>query len=254
MATRPNREMDDMDQRFAPFGLRPLPDEEVWALAMAGVVMPTGAPGAALYLTHVAGVDCFTAELRQWGEVVAAGIASGRYKARGGHYRRAYVESYPGTWGAFAVADGLSLAMFGNAPGLNDRTAALKCGAQAYQRIRDFVGGCAVTAMAEYRCALEWALGYRRDRVFEGRWEGVTGQNWDEARRDAKLGYHRSAYPLFAPGCGRIVPLKDQADSFEDQPETLYPALRPSGCWDDGYARRMKRECPVTIIYAPPRK
>lgn len=244
----------DLDQRFAVFGLRPLPDEEVWALALASMVVPEGSPGAAAYLSHVAGVDCFAGELAKWGRMVAQGVAQGRYVGRGGQRRRGYVEGYKEAWGRFAVADGLSLAIFGNAPDAKARADTLKVGRQGYIRIRDFVGGCAVTAMSEYRCALEWALGYRRDRVFEGRWEGATGLKWAESRSGENMGYPRTHFPLFAPGCGRTVPLKDQADAYEEQPETLYPAIKVSGCWDEGYARRMRTECPVKIIYAPPRK
>lgn len=252
----------DIDQRFARFGLRPLNDEDVWALSMADMVMPVGSPGAAGYLTHVAGVDGFAVQLAAWGRMVAQGIASGRYVARGGERRRGYVEGYSEGWGRYAVADGLSLAIFGNAPDAKARCDALNVGRQGYLRIRDFVGGCLLTALLEYRCALEWALGYRRDRTLEGRWEGITGLKWAESRAGASMG-RGSYFPLFAPGCSRIGGTLDSDERLtgslgEDRerkdPETLYAGLRPSACWDEGYARKTRAECPVKIIYAPPRK
>src|SRR3546814_12504073 len=89
-------------------------------------------------------------------------------------------------WGGYradAVADGLTLAQYGKAT-----DAIGKSKDQGYRRIRDFVGGALVNAIAEYRVALEWAAGYRRDRVLAGRWEGITGLNFGEAMADATMG------------------------------------------------------------------
>lgn len=241
---------DQLDKRFARFGRQPLTDEEVFALGMAAMVMPDGNPGAEAYLTKVAGLSDFVPRLTIWGRVVAIGIAHASYRARDGKRRRAYVEDYDEAWGRFAVADGLTLALFGEAPGIVQRCSDLKCGKQGYQRIRDFVGGAVLMAVTEFRCALEWALGTRRDRVFEGRWEGLTGLKWDDQRHRATMGYpDKGRYPLFAPGCSRVVPLKDQADAYDDQPETLYHGLRPADWWDAAYAARMRRECPAVTIY-----
>jgi hypothetical protein len=240
----------ELDERFAKFGLRPLTDADVWALSMAAMVMPDGNPGAEAYLAQVAGTPLFCGRLTVWGRVVAIGVASARYKAPGGHNRRAYVEGYDESWGRYAVADGLTLALYGYAEeGLAERCRVLKCGKQGYQRIRDFVGGALVNAIAEYRVALEWATGSRRDRVLAGRWEGITGKNWDDTRTGANMGHtDRIYFPLFAPGCTRIVPIIDQADAYEDQPETLYRGLRPTDWWDESVARQM-RKAPVTMIY-----
>lgn len=238
---------DELDARFSRFGLRPLTDADVWALSMAAMVMPDGNPGAEGYLSQVSGTNLFVGRLTIWGRVVAIGIANARHKAAGGARRRTYVEGYDEAWGRYAVADGLTLALYGQAPGIGLRCAELGCGKQGYERIRDFVGGALADAIAEYRVALEWATGSRRDRVLAGRWEGITGLNWDDARADAMLG-EPSAFPMFAPGCGRIVPVKDMADSFEEQPETLYHGLRPSDWWDAVYAARM-RDAPVRMIY-----
>jgi len=236
---------DDLDQRFARFGLRPLSDADVWALGMATMVMPDGNPGAEAYLAQVSGTTLFTERLTIWGRVVALGISRGGYKAPNGRRRRAYVECYDESWGRYAVADGLTLALYGKAA-----DAIGKSKDQGYRRVRDFVGGALVNSIAEFRIALEWATGARRDRVLEGRWESITGLNFGDARRDANMSCAvGSRYPMFAPGCARTVPLKDlERDGEWEQPETLYHGLRPCDWWDEAEARRM-RSAPVTMIY-----
>lgn len=238
----------ELDQRFASFGLRPLKEADAWALSMATMVMPDGNPGAEAYLAQVAGVTCFAERLTLWGRVVACGIAGAQHKARNGQRRRTYVEGYDDSWGRYAVADGLTIALWGKA------TDVLGHGAgnyQGYRRVRDFVGGALSDAIAEFRVALAWATGSQRDRVLEGRWEGITGLNYRDAVADDRMGQPSAHGPMFAPGCGRIVPLKDQAEAYEDQPETLYHGLRPSDWWDEAEARRM-RKAPVTMIVNPP--
>lgn len=240
----------ELDERFAKFGLRPLTDADVWALSMAAMVMPDGNPGAEAYLAQVAGTPLFCGRLTVWGRVVAIGVASARYKAPGGHNRRAYVEGYDESWGRYAVADGLTLALYGYAEeGLAERCRVLKCGKQGYQRIRDFVGGALVNAIAEYRVALEWATGSRRDRVLAGRWEGITGKNWDDTRADATVGGQSNTYfPMFAPGCGKAPSAQTDSDESRIDPETLYRGLRPTDWWDESVARQM-RKAPVVMIY-----
>jgi hypothetical protein len=262
----PDEVQDDLDRRYARFGLRPLSDHDVWTLSMAAMVMPDGSPGAEAYLMQVSGVANFAPRLTIWGRVVAIGIASGLYCGKDGKRRRAYVEGYDEAWGRYAVADGLTLALYGYAEeGIAERCKALKCGKQGYQRIRDFVGGALVNAIAEYRCALEWATGYRRDRVFEGRWEGVTGLKWDEVKSHGMMGREGKIYfPLFAPGCGATqkAPSLDDYDRVSGKgrtphalivdgktSETLYAGLRPTDWWDESFARRTRKECPAVTIY-----
>lgn len=241
---------DLIDKRFAQFGQRRLTDDEIWALSMAAMVMPDGNPGAEAYLMKVARAANFAPRLTVWGRVVAIGIAEAQCRPRGGQRRRTYVEGYSEAWGRFAVADGLTLALYGTAPGLVERCDTLKCGKQGYQRIRDFVGSALLSAIAEYKTALEWALGQRRDRVFEGRWEGVTGLNWDEAKSRVTMGWERgSYYPLFAPGCALVEASSDSDDKQTPDPETLYHGLRPTAWWDESYARRTRLECPARTIY-----
>lgn len=246
-----------LDERYARFCLRPLTDAEVWALGMATMVMPDGNPGAEAYLSQVTGTCLFAGRLTTWGRIVAVGIASARYKAAGGVRRRAYVEGYDPSWGRFAVADGLTLALYGHTA---DPLGKASANHQGYIRIRDFVGGALVSAIAEFRVALAWATGSVRDRVLEGRWEGITGLNYRDAKADANMGRERGDYyPMFAPGCARISPLPD-LDDYDgtrdngrgrklDQPETLYYGLRPASGWSDSQAAWTRKNCPAVTIY-----
>ena len=153
----------ELDSRFARFGLHPLTDEDVWALSMAAMVMPDGNPGAEAYLAKVSGTPLFHGRLTVWGRVVAIGIATARYKAKDGQRRVEYVPGYDESWGRYAVADGLSLALYGKAPGLVERAEQLKVGKQGYQRIRDFVSGAILLASWQYEDALRWAHKVARD-------------------------------------------------------------------------------------------
>jgi hypothetical protein len=250
----PENPQDILDRRFARFALHPLTDSDVWTLAMAAMVMPDGNPGAEAYLAQVSGTDLFHGRLTVWGRVVALGIAHASYKARNGVRRREYVEGYEAWWGEYAVADGLSLALYGKAEDALGRAAG---NSQGYIRIRDFVGGALVSAIAEYRVALEWAAGYRRDRVLAGRWEGITGLNYRDAQADANIGREgANCSPMFAPGCGRTAALQDVDDRLKPRvrgqepkaPETRYHSLRPTDWWDASYAKMM-RDAPIRMIY-----
>ena len=229
-SSKPEDVRDILDARFARFGLRPLSDADVWALSMAAMVMPDGNPGAEAYLAQVSGTMLFHPRLALWGRVVAIGIAQAGYKAPGGSRRRSYVEGYDESWGRYAVADGLSLALYGYAEfGVEYRCDTLGCGKQAYQRIRDFVGGATVNAIAEYRVALEWACGYRRDRVLEGRWEGATGRKWSGMSCEPEP---PRATPVKDRGY-RTTPVKDFPDPYSTaHPETLYPYMKITEWWD----------------------
>lgn len=243
-----------LDSRFARFGLRPLSDSDVWALSMAAMVMPDGNPGAEAYLSQVTGTSLFAGRLTLWGRVVAIGIASAGYKAADGSRRRTYVEGYDEAWGRFAVADGLTLALYGREwleAGIGERCNQLGCGKQAYQRIRDFVAGALLNAIAEYRVALAWATGAQRDRVLAGRWEGITGLSWDDAQADASMGGQEVTALMFAPGCGRTQPTRTDLDTQDRQdPETLYHGLRPAtDWWSASQAAWTRKNCPVRTIY-----
>ena len=247
MATEHGHDIDgqDLDQRFARFGLRHLTDAEVWALSMATMVLPDGSPGPEGYLSKVSGTTLFAPRLMAWGQGVAAGISQAGYMARNGSRRRAYVEGYDPAWGRYAVADGLTLAMYGHAA-----DAIGKGKDQGYRRIRDFVGGALLSAIAEFVVALEWATGERRDRMLEGRWEAMTGLNFGEARADATMGRESSDF-LRPDRLMHVTAILDNpSEDFGRKPETLYPEIASTLGWRNAHAAQVQ---PV-ISYAPPRK
>lgn len=239
----------DLDQRFAQFGRRHLSDAEVWALSMATMMMPDGSPGPEGYLSKVSGTTLYAPRLMAWGLGVASGISQAGYMARNGRRRRAYVEGYDEAWGRYAVADGLTLVLYGHAEkNAADRVSRLGCGRQAFERIRDFVAGALLSAIAEFVVALEWSAGKRRDRMLEGRWEAVTGLKWSDALAHVRLGSQEGPYLRLSPGCYRTPPARtDQDTQDRHDPEVMNPAMKPDCLW---------REYPVSpvISYAPPRK
>lgn len=165
---------EDLTRRYAKFTSRTLTDDEVLWLSLASKVMPAGCPGAMLFLTSASQADCYFADIREWGTMVAEGIAKSKYK--GGHgrkNRRTYVEGYDIRWGRQAALDGLAVAMFGLgvAPSLHDRAAEFQVRQEAYKRIRDFVAGAALAAIIEFRWALLWAAGRVRSAEFDYRVE-----------------------------------------------------------------------------------
>lgn len=237
----------NLDLRFARFGLHALSDSDVWALSMATMVMPDGNPGAEAYLSQVTGTPLFAGRLTMWGRIVAQGIAQARYKARDGVRRRAYVEGYTEAWGRYAVADGLTMALYGWAA---DELGKAASNVQGYLRIRDFVGKALLDSIAEFRVALAWATGSQRDRVLEGRWEGITGLNYRDTQADAMLGGQEVTGLMFAPGCKKTPPARTDLDTQDRQdPETLYHGLRPANGWSETQARWTRINCPARQIY-----
>lgn len=163
----------DLETRYAKFSRETLSDEDVWALAMAKLVLPASSVGDKLFLTRVSDCRGYRAELSEWALMVARSIAKARYQRPGGQRRRAYCEAYRDDWGPQAAMDGLSLALYGNCPALQGQADLFGVDHSTYRKIRDFVGGAATDLMTEYRYALEWAHGWRRDRVFDARAESL---------------------------------------------------------------------------------
>lgn len=159
----------DIEMRFAKFSRDPLSDDEVWALSMAKLVLPASSIGDKLFLTRVSDCRGYRAEIADWAAMVAGTVAGARLKRPGGIRRRVYCEGYQSGWGRHAALDGVALAMFGECPPLTVQADRFGVDHKTYRKIRDFVGGVAVDAIAEYRFALEWAMGWRRDRVFDAR-------------------------------------------------------------------------------------
>lgn len=240
----------DVDQQFARFGRAALGDGEIWALSLATLVMPAGSPGCAGYLYRVAGAEGCWPEILCWGLNLGRAIGGARYRAKGGRNRRAYVESYDEPrWGLLAVSDGLRIATLGprEVPAIGTRANMIGCGPQAYGRVRDFVGGALAMCIAEYRCALEWALGMRRDRVFDGRLEVATAEKCHDLKSQGNLGVGEGAdfRPLPA-GCFRAEPCS--TDEAARCPETISPGVSPCRWWRD-----QPKACQITIK-TPPRR
>ena len=253
-SSKPEDVRDILDARFARWGLHALSDADIWALAMATMVMPDGSPGPEGYLSQVTGTDLFIERLKLWGSVVAIGIAGAKYKAKGGARHRPYVEGYDESWGRYAVADGITLALYGKAEDAIGRSKD-----QGYRRIRDFVGGALLEAIEEYRVALEWAIGARRDRMLAGRWEALTGLNYGDSVARANIQWGRgNYYPLFAPGCAKVGGPFDSDQRLTGKPgeppkadpETLYHGLRPTDWWSVGQERWTRLHCPALTIYS----
>lgn len=232
----------DIDQRYARFGRAAMSDAEIWALSMASMVLPDGHPGCGAYLTRVAGGVDYIDQLKVWGRIVAIGISGAGYKPTGRIRRRAYVEGFDWAWGRFAVADGLTLALYGQAPGIHERADSLKVGEQAYKRVRDFIGGTLVNCIEEYRWALGWALGHHRDRTLEGRWEGITNLKWGAPISTGTMGGETSNSGIY-----RTPPQTISDQRLEPDPETLYHGVGPGQCWRESEA------APAPVITFKPR-
>ena len=176
----------DLDQRYAKFAREPLSDDEILWLSLASRVMPANSIADKLFLTSRSGCDCYLSDIAAWGDLVASGIAMALYRSKTGKRRRTYVEGYDDHWGRQAARDGLAMAMFGprDIPGVVARADQFGCGKQAYQRIRDFVGGAAAVCMEEYRWALLWAMGRIRDRMFDARLEALNGMECEPSAID----------------------------------------------------------------------
>lgn len=166
----------DIDTRYARFTAEPLSEDDMMALGKAKMVIPAASVGDKLFLTRVSDCSCYLRDLADWGVMVGECIAKARYKRPGGSRRRAYCEAYASEWGAQAAADGASLAVYGNCEPVSHRVDWYGVDAKTYRKVRDFVGGVSVGAIAEFRYALEWAHGLRRDRLFDGRYEAATGR------------------------------------------------------------------------------
>ena len=181
------REPLETDQIFAKFGRRTLSDFEVCTLSMASMVCNRDVPFDGIYLTYVSQCDGYVSEVKDFCLGVAAQLASGKYKGKNGKRSRLYIEKYSESWGTHAVADAMTMVFIGvgQCPGENERAALLGVGHQAYRRVRDFIAGMLQICITEYRLAVEWAMGKRKDTELQSRWGRATGLSWNShSRRD----------------------------------------------------------------------
>lgn len=211
------REPLDTDQIFAKFGRKTLSDYEVCSLSMASLVCNPDVPFDGIYLTYVAQCDGYVQDIKEFCLGVASQLASGKYRGKNGKRHRAYVEGYSESWGRHAVADAMTIAFLGadKCPGKNERAALLGVGQQAYQRIRDFIAGMLHICIQEYRLALEWAMGKRRDTELQARWGRVTGLKWT-----GKLPHDIMVREdnLLSPGC-LVTPSCGDSEEYRSIPK-----------------------------------
>lgn len=212
----------DLDQRFARFGSHALSDEEVCALSLASMVTPDACPAAEIYLLHVSHARVCIPTVRAWGLGVARGLAAAKYKGRGRQRRRTLVEGYKDTWGQSAVDDAIMLLMYGECPGIGVRADANGVGKQAYQRVRDLVHACFCIAIAEYKLALGWAMGYRRDSLLESRWGRVSGLKWDGVVSGVNV-VGQEGDDISSRGTWVVPRARDNADRVD--PRTQWPGI-----------------------------
>ena len=166
-------------ERFARFGRAPLDEADQWALAMASHLMGPEAPAAELFLTKVASLDCYVPVITRWAQGMAQAYARTPIMQPGGLRKRCPVEGYQPEWGAKAVADGLTLALFDVAPPIITRARELGVGTTAYLRIRDHIASTSINITRQFSERLEWACGERFNLELSATWEAFAGLNRD---------------------------------------------------------------------------
>lgn len=225
------REPLDTDTIFAKFTRVTLSDYEVCSLSLASMVSNSHVPAAGIYLTYVSHCDCFVSDIKEFCLGVARQLADGKYKARDGKYRRSYVEGYKESWGKTAVADAMTIAFLGkeHCPGEIERCVSLGVGRQAYRRIRDFLAGLLKIVIDDYRMALEWAMGKRRDTELQSRWGRVTGEKWSSSTLNDIMG--RESNKGFSEGCFRAEPASESDSSWKNNRMMLHVGFNEDELW-----------------------
>ena len=155
-------DIDDLRGYYAAFGRRQLPDAAHYAAAVADSTLPDSHVGYELWITWVADVPFFAAELQEWAE--GLGELAATLKPKLGDRHRTYVESYRPEWGRQASRDGLRIALLGPnfVPGLQTRATQLSCRWQAFRKVRDFVAGAAIMQIQQFESQLLWATRLKR--------------------------------------------------------------------------------------------
>lgn len=175
------REPLDTDSIFAKFGRKILSDYEVMALSMASMVCNPFVPASDIYLTYVSHCDCYVDSIRQFCLGIARQLAVARKPTARGTYP--YLPSYDERWGKYAVSDAMVIAILGKdkaspLDGPVGRCVQFGVDTKTYRKVRDFVAGVLTLTIMDYREALEWAMGKRRDTVLQARWGRRTGQSF----------------------------------------------------------------------------
>ena len=205
------REPLDTDTIFAKFTRVHLSEFEIMALSLASMVSNPSVPAADIYLTHVSQCDCYVENIRSFCLGLAHAMANAKKSRKNGR-DMLYMTSYNESWGKFAVADAMVIAFAGkeHAPiveGHGGREATLKVSSKTYRRVRDFLAGVLTITIMDYREALEWAMGRRRDTVLQSRWGRITGQPFPPFTWRDIMG--RETKESLSSGCFLTEPTED---------------------------------------------
>lgn len=183
----------EIDTRVAAFMAGTFDEEVAWWLGMANMVA-SDPVAQSVYLAHVCDADTHNeylasqagavqryAAIKPWAYRVAVEFAGSKGSKQ---RRRSMVESYRPEWAHQCARDGVAIALWGPAgvPGIAARASSLKCGTQAFQRVRDAVQNRTTDLIGDYRTGLRWAKGEIRDGDRVDRWETVTGRRWRDAQ------------------------------------------------------------------------
>lgn len=154
-------------------------DEDVgWWLALCKMVNSPIAQS--LYIASVAEDVRHARGLKEWAYTAAVEYAGSRGS---GQRRRSIVEAYRPEWGHQAARDGLAMALWPHiadeVPGIGKRCDKFGVGKQAYQRVRDEVMRQAGDLITGFSMDMEQCRRSKFSRDFIGRWEAVTGREWE---------------------------------------------------------------------------
>lgn len=223
----------DTDSIFAKFTRKALSDSEIMVLSMASMVCNPNVPASEIYLTYVSRCDCYVADIREFCLGVAYQLSQSRRPTAKGTYP--YMPSYNQEWGKHAVSDAMVLAFLGreNIPALeghNGRCCMLGVDPKTYRKVRDFIAGMLKLAVKDYREALEWAMGKRRDTVLQAKWGRRTGQSFPPYRTHAIMTGEEGDINPLPSGC-YVKTWFDSIDGPDNVPESLNPGFRHDELW-----------------------
>ena len=205
------REPLDTDTIFAKFTRAHLSEFEIMSLSLASMVSNPSVPAADIYLTYVSQCDCYVENIRSFCLGLAHAMANAKKPSKGG-YDIPNMHAYSDSWGKYAVADAMVIAFAGkeHAPiveGPGGREATLKVSSKTYRRVRDFLAGVLTLTIMDYREALEWAMGKRRDTILQSRWGRVTGRKFPPKGVHDIMG--RETQESLPSGCFLTEPTED---------------------------------------------
>jgi hypothetical protein len=172
---------DEIGKRVAAWWWGAPGDDVAGHLSSATLIAPHPIAHA-IYMARVADDVSRFREMKEWAYDTALDFVGAKGS---GQRKRSLVESFRPDWGRQAARDGLASALWpwrtDEIPGIGKRSEQFKCGKQAYQRVRDEVYGRALELYVGYMHDLSraWQHTWTRDMI--GRWESVTGGDWDKA-------------------------------------------------------------------------